>query len=317
MSESTTNKHTDLYKKHRPTRFKDLVGQPQVVAQMEEWLANKRVPNAVLLTGASGCGKTTAARILANKLGCTSRSDCQEINVAESRGIDMIRDVMERMTLSPMSGSGGRRVWIMDEVARMTSDAQSAALKMLEDGPRHAFFFLCTTDPQKLLRTIITRCTELKFRALTESELAEVLDDVVTKEAAKVGAAVVQKIAEMADGSARKALVLLHQVMGLPAEEQLDAVQRSDSKRQAIELARALMDPRTQWSKVVELLKSLDEPPESLRHMILGYYQSVMLSGGVKANRAAELIAKFQFNTFDSGKPGLALMCYESLRGGK
>ena len=318
MAEETTKnrQHQDLYKKHRPARFKDMVGQPQVVSQMEQWLADGRVPNAVLLTGPSGCGKTTAARILVRRLGC-SKFDCQEINAAESRGIDMIRDLASRMHLAPLGGSGAR-AWIIDECQKLTGDAQSSALKILEDGPEHAHFFLCTTDPQKLLKTIVTRCTELKFRALTEAELQTVLCRVIEEESIAVELSVIAKIAECAEGSARKAVVLLQQVMGLSTKQaQLAAVEKADSRRQAIELARALMDPKTQWAKVADVLRNLDDEPESLRRMILGYYQSVLLGGGAKANRAAELISKFQFNIFDSGKPGLTLMCYESLRGGK
>lgn len=313
-NEKNGQRQIDLYKKHRPTRFKDLVGQPQAVAQLEEWLSNGRVPNAVLFTGGSGVGKTTAARILAHRLGCTSRSDCQEINVAESRGIDAIRDIMDRMWLAPMSGSG-YRVWILDECAKLTSDAQGAALKMLEDGPSHARFFLCTTDPQKLLKTVITRCAVLSFRALTEGELEVVLDGVIAKENVRVPESVRNRIAEVADGSARKAIVLFQQIMGLASEaEQLDAVQRSDSRRQAIDLARALMDPKTPWLKVAEILNGVDEEPESLRRMILAYYNRVLLGGGAKANRAAELISRFMYHYFDSGRAGLVLSCWESLR---
>lgn len=318
MAEEVTKnrRHQDLYKKHRPVRFRDLVGQPQAVSQMEQWLKDGRVPNAVLLTGPSGVGKTTAARILVRRLGCSS-FDCQEINAAESRGIDTIRDMGERMHLAPLGG-GGARVWIIDECQKLTGDAQSSALKMLEDGPEHAHFFLCTTDPQKLLKTIVTRCTELKFRALDEAELLVVQKRVLDEEGVNVLPPVLKKIAECAEGSARKAVVLLQQVMGLESEdEQLAAVEKADSRRQAIELARALMDPKTQWSRVADVLKNLDDEPESLRRMILGYYQSVLLGGGIKANRAAELISRFQYNVFDSGKPGLTLMCYESLRGGK
>ena len=311
MSDKVTP--VDLYKKHRPRRFKDMVGQPEAMGQMEEWLKNDRVPNSVLFTGPSGCGKTTAARILKNELRC-SKADFQEINVADSRGIDTIRDVSVRVNLSPIGG-GKSRVWIFDEIHRGTGDFQSAALKILEDGPSHAYFFLCTTDPQKLLKTIITRCTELKFRALTKDELLGLLSVVAAKENNALSANVAERIAEAADGSARKALVLLHQVMGLAnEEEQFNAVQKSDSRRQAIELARILMNERTPWPKVVEILNGVDEEPESLRRMILGYYQKVLLGGGPKAPRAAELIERFADNYHDVGRAGLILACYESLR---
>src|SRR5690606_3369465 len=108
------------------------------------------IPHAMLFTGPSGCGKTTLARILRVKLRC-SDNDFQEINAADFRGIDSIRSMRQQVGAAPLGGDS--RIWLIDEAHSMTADAQNAFLKLLEDTPRHVYFFLATTDPQKLKKT--------------------------------------------------------------------------------------------------------------------------------------------------------------------
>ena len=116
----------------------------------------------------------------------------------------------------------------------------------------------------------------------------------------------------MCEWSARKALVLLNQVMLLETEEeQLEAIQKSDTKRQAIELARALLNPRAQWPAIAKLLKEIDDEPENIRRLLLGYSSSVMLSGGKLASRAYLIATAMRDNFYDSGKPGLITAVYE------
>src|SRR5437773_2031788 len=128
----------ELYKKHRPRKFADVVGQPRAVAALESMVAAGEVPHSVLFAGPSGTGKTTLARILARELGCGK--NFKEINAAESRGIDSIREVQSVMGLAPMGGKC--RVWLWDEAHRLTPDSQSALLKTLEDTPSHVYFML-------------------------------------------------------------------------------------------------------------------------------------------------------------------------------
>lgn len=303
----------ELFKKHRPTKFSELLGQPDAVRTLVDLGKRGAVPHCLLFTGPSGTGKTTAARIMRVKLGCGD-ADYFEMNIADFRGIDMVRELRQRMNLAPMSGKC--RIWLLDECAKLTGDAQDALLKILEDTPSHVYFFLATTDPQKLKSTIKTRATEIKMKGLTTADLTKLVNETAQKESVNLDDEVVEKLAASADGSARKLMVLLNAVIGLKdKEEQLSAITAGDYQAEAINLARALINPKTKFSEVAKMLKALEDEPEGVRRMILGYARSCMLSNPGMAARAAEMIRCFQFPYYDSGAAGLALSCYNLLEG--
>lgn len=298
---------TELYRKHRPTTFKAVIGQQRAVSMLKEMVTNDRVPHALLFVGGSGCGKTTLARIIKEKMEC-SDNDFVEVNCADFRGIDMVREIRNRMGLSPIGGKC--RMWLIDECHQLSKDAQNALLKMLEDTPAHVYFMLATTDPQKLLTTIRTRCTEVKLVELKAADMTALLQTTAEKEGKTLSEEVLARLVEYACGSARKALVLLNQVINIEGDEaQLDAIASSDSKTKAIELARALLQ-KAPWAEVAAILKDLDEEPESLRRMVLSYASNVLLGGGKAAPRAFLLCDVFQHHFYDSGKPGLVTACY-------
>ena len=299
----------ELYKKYRPKTFKDVIGQDDAIKSLIDMGKRNAIPHAILFVGPSGCGKTTLARILKTKLKC-SDFDFQEINSAECRGIDEIRKIQQRIGASPLSGKDRCRIWLIDEVHGLTGDAQNAFLKILEDTPKHVYFMLATTDPQKLKKTIITRCTQIKLKLLSIENLIYVLDTVVVRENKPVDIDVLGKIAEVADGSARKALVILHAISGLESvEDQLAAIEASDIKRQAFEICRALMKPKTTWQEMQEIINDIEEEPESIRWMVLGYCKKVMLGKG-NHKRAAIIIEEFREHWYDCKMAGLIISCY-------
>lgn len=304
------NNGQELYLKYRPTCFRQVVGQDEAVRMLEEMMASGRVPHSLLLTGPSGCGKTTIARILKAHLECGDM-DFFEMNAADTKGIDTIRDIRSRMTLSPVQGRC--RMWLIDEAHKLTNDAQTGLLKMLEDTPRHVYFVLATTDPGKLLKTIHTRCTEVRLGLLSQSHIARVVKRAVKHEGKVISEEVVDKLTEVADGSARKALVLLHSAIGLEDEEkQLAAICKGDSEVHAKELCQLfLRNPRAKWPEVASYLKDLKEEPEDVRRAILGYMTTVLLGGGKLAARAFFIITCFEDSFYNSGKAGLVRACYE------
>lgn len=303
------NGAVELYRKHRPRRLVDVVGQPEAVAQLEEFVRSGTTPHATLFAGPSGVGKTTLARVLAGKIGCLGR-DYDERNCADDRGIDVARDIKRRMGLAPMKGKC--RVFVLDEVHRATHDAQSALLKMLEDTPSHVYFFLCTTDPNKLLPTVRTRCNPIQLSSLSTEDLEKLVRTVLAAEKAKLNPPVIEKLAEVSDGSARMALVLLHQVLRLPGEtEQLAVLQKTDRKRTAYELLKALLWERSDWKKVRDIIAGIseDEDWEGLRRMVLSAATKSALKADKYPARALAVIDAFATNYFDMGKAGIIWSC--------
>lgn len=299
----------ELYKKYRPKKLDHLIGQPDAVRELKKMVGAESIPHTMILSGPSGCGKTSAALTLGRILKC-SKAELTKVNVANFRGIDTAREIIKASKRLPMFGTN--RVWIIDEAHRLTRDAQEALLEVLEFTPKHAYFFLCTTEPHALIKTIQNRATEVRFKAIGYKELLALGDSVLGKEGKEVSDEVVERIAEVADGSARRFLVILDKVIDLDNEkEQLAAIINADSKNEAKHIFGALLNPRTTWADMAKILKGVDDDPEGLRRYILAASRNVMLGGGKLAGRAAFIIKVFQFNTFDSGRAGFDQMCYE------
>ena len=306
------NENLELYKKYRPTSFKQIVGQPEAVRTLVTMLTKNTFPHTLLISGSSGVGKTTIARILKDKLHCGD-SDYHEINAASSRGIDTIREIQQVMHLAPISGHC--RIWYLDEVHSLTKDAQNSALKILEDSPDHVYFFLATTDPNRLLKTIVTRCTHIRLSLLSQKILISLAEWVLNQENITVDMDVIESVVEASDGSARKCLVLLHQILGLPSkEEQLKAIHKADAPKQAIQIARILLNPRSKWADLQEILVAIEDDPEGIRRLVLEYAKSVMLKDNRASDRAYLILTCFEGDFFASGSAGLVRACYEVYR---
>jgi len=301
----------ELYRKHRPSDFSAVVGQTEAVAALQAMLKRKAFPHSFLFTGPSGTGKTTLARIVASKLECGS-GDLVELNAADTRGIDTIRDIARRVHSYAMGGKS--RIWIIDEAGKLSNDAQTALLKVLEELPSHAYVFLCTTDPQKLIPTIKNRCTEIRLVDISSDNLKQLLRTVAKSEGITLTREVGEKIIDTCNGSARLALVLLNKIAGIEDEdERIEAIARGSTQAEAIELARCIFGFKTTWPDAAKILSTVQDEPEAVRYLILGYARSILLKGGNMVGRAAQVIEIFQFNTFDSKNAGLALMVFRAM----
>lgn len=301
----------ELYRKHRPQLLKHIYGQQTAVNQMKKWIAEKSTPHAVLAQGPSGCGKTTAARVLAAKLKCLE-GDLKEINAASSRGIDDIRQIEHQMRYRPLGGDGSR-VWIIDEAHKLTSDAQNGFLKPLEEPPDWVYIILCSSIPGKLIAAVRNRCTTLTFGLLDNDAMYATIARVIECEKAdeKVSDIVVSKIIELAEGSARRGLVMLEQVITVEGEEeQLDILRANESEPTAKKLCQLLMKKGVVWKEVAKLLREIKDEPEALRHAVMGYCSAILLNGA-SHHQANLLISLFRDHWYDCGKNGLINACFE------
>ena len=296
-----------LYQKHRPRRLRQVVGNEDTIQSISKILAGTEIPHAFLFTGQSGCGKTTISRIIAKQLGATG-SDYKEIDSADFRGIDMVRDLRRKAAYKPIEGTA--RVWLVDEVHKMTNDAQNAFLKLLEDPPNHAYFLLATTDPQKLLPTIKSRCLTYEMKPLNFKQSISLLQKTLKKEQRDIETDILDIIAETAEGKPRKMLQLLEQVLSTDDVSQQKTLAKAgmECDTQVIELARVLLKSNN-WKEVAKLLKELkNEDPEGIRRMVLGYCASIALNGKLDG-RIGLIFEEFIEPTYDNGFNQIIYAC--------
>jgi DNA polymerase-3 subunit gamma/tau len=199
-----------LYRKYRPRSFDDVRNQDHIVSVLKGALKKQMIPHALLFTGSRGTGKTTVARIFAHAVGA-HEVDIYEMDAASNRGIDDIRELKESVHTVPYESP--YKVYIIDEVHMLTKEAFNALLKTLEEPPSHVIFILATTEKDKLLDTITSRCQVFEFHAPTRAELRETVIDVAKKEKFTIDKAAADVIALSADGSYRDALGITQKVM--------------------------------------------------------------------------------------------------------
>jgi len=202
--------HLALYRKYRPQSFAEVRNQEHIIKVLEGAIAKKAIPHALLFSGTRGTGKTTLARIFANAIG-TSAIDLYEIDAASNRGIDDIRELREAVHTVPYESK--YKVYIIDEVHMLTKEAFNALLKTLEEPPAHVIFILATTEEEKLLDTILSRCQIFRFRSPERAVLAETVISVAGKEGFKLSSEAADLIAIAADGSFRDALGITEKVI--------------------------------------------------------------------------------------------------------
>ena len=217
-----------LYRKYRPQTFAQVVGQEHVIKTLKGALSTGRLGHAYLFTGPRGTGKTTLARIFAKALNCSKRgkdgdpdnscssclttNECRsmdliEIDAASNRGIDEIRNLKESALVA--APSGGYKVFVIDEVHMLTKDAFNALLKILEEPPSHVVFVLATTEPHKILPTVLSRVQRFDFRRLTPSQIFGKLKEVAKAEKINIEDGGLKAIAIASDGALRDAEVYL------------------------------------------------------------------------------------------------------------
>jgi DNA polymerase-3 subunit gamma/tau len=220
-----------LYRKYRPQSFSEVIGQDHVVQTLKNAVEGNLISHAYLFSGPRGSGKTTLARILAKAVNCKNPKkgepdntcaycleigqgkalDFVEIDAASNRGIDEIRDLKEGIRFAPARLK--YKVFVIDEAHQLTKEASNALLKTLEEPPSHAIFILATTEANRMISTIVSRCQRFDFKKLNIKEIVGRLKDIALKEKVTIEDAALEVLAAHAEGSLRDAESLLDRVL--------------------------------------------------------------------------------------------------------
>lgn len=316
-------------KKYRPRKFSEVVGQ-NVIVNAVKGLIGGGSAQSLLFYGESGVGKTTMARIVAMRLNCSSKQfvseehcgicancvevvksshgDVLEIDAADTRGIDTIRELKSNLSFAPMFGK--YKVLILDEAQGLTKEAQGSLLKVLEKPPENVCIILCSTEPNKILKTVRNRCHSFEFKKVKMSDLLKLLNRICEEEKLKVSTDILKKIAENSKGLPRNAVMKLEQIVSTDmSDEAVSDILNVDHDMPAeiLSLCRLLYkrDPDKLWKDVVGEYKKLKNyDPEAIRLSIAGYSRAILEKSDMvlQLQKAAFTLEMF-IHPFDGPKP--------------
>ena len=233
------NKYIPLYRKYRPQTFHDLIGQENIVHALSNAIELNRIAHAYLLCGPRGTGKTSSARILAKSLNCKEGPtlspcgkcpacldimnsipvDVIEIDAASNRSVEDTQAILEKIQYVPVNGR--YKIYVIDEVHMLSNHAFNALLKTLEEPPENVIFILATTEPHKVLDTIISRCQRFDFRRITTDDIVKRLEYISQQENINISKEALYSIAKNSQGGMRDALALLDQISVLGVNKQI------------------------------------------------------------------------------------------------
>ena len=302
----------ELMRAYRPKTFEEFVGSKGVIQSVT---TNMGVVHKYLFYGPRGCGKTTLARLVAGALGIANEFDLMEIDAADKRKIADARNLKSTVYTLPMEGEGHNKIYIIDEVHRLTPEAFDSLLKTIEEPPDFVYFVLCTTDINAVPSTIRSRCKggEFYLGALSDRSMDQLLDWVTKEEKIEITDDVYYAIIKGAQGIPRDALGLLEQVKGLDDEDAVELAQQGTLDDASVkQLIKLLMSKNPSWNEAREILKGVPDDVEKIRHSVKGYLTAVMLNSEDPYYIACvldELLEPF----YNSGKAGLSMAVYRAI----
>lgn len=311
-----------LYRKYRPSTFEDVVGQPQVTVTLKNELKSGRVNHAYLFTGSRGTGKTTCAKILSKAVNCLDLQDsnpcgeCEnckgiesgeildvvEMDAASNRKIDDIRTIIDEVAFTPTRGK--YRVYIIDEVHMLTTEAFNALLKTLEEPPKHVIFILATTEVHKLPATITSRCQRFDFHRIAPKDIAYRLSVIAEKENISLTQEAALLISVIADGAVRDAISLLDRCIGISnGDVTADVVREAAglaSKSYLFELCTCTINKNP--AKALSIIDKLYGESKDIIRLcdeLISHFRSLML---IKTVRNAREMLAFADREFDAAQ---------------
>ena len=306
-----------LYRKWRPKTFSDVSGQEHITTTLLNELSTNRLNHAYLFTGSRGTGKTTCAKILAKAVNCLhpvngnpcgeceickgidsgSMLDVTEMDAASNRKIDDIRQIIDEVQFKPSKCK--YRVYIIDEVHMLTTEAFNALLKTLEEPPEHAIFILATTEVHKLPQTILSRCQRFDFHRIPPRAIADRLLYVASQEGVTLSDGAALLAASVADGALRDALSLLDRCIAISSDIDEDVVRSAAGlarKTYLFELANCVINKNT--AKALEIVDRLYGESKDMARLcdeLLSHFRTLMLIKSVKNPRDIVIMADDEF----------------------
>ena len=318
-----------LYRKWRPKTFADVSGQPQATVTLQNEIKIGRINHAYLFTGSRGTGKTTCAKIFAKAVNCLNTTDgnpcgeCEnckgiesgeildivEMDAASNRGIDDIRDIIDKAQFAPAKAK--YRVYIVDEVHMLTDQAFNALLKTLEEPPKHVIFILATTEVHKLPATIVSRCQRFDFHRIPADAIADRLEYVSQQENVNITRDAALLIAAVADGALRDALSLLDRCIALDTNVDSDIVRKAAglAKRDYLfDLASCCINKNV--AKALEIVDSLYTQAKDMARLcdeIIDHFRNLMIIKTVKNPKGFLVMSEDEFDNAQTQADYLSL----------
>ncbi len=305
-----------LYRTYRPSTFEEVAGQQHIVQTIKNALATGKMAHAYLFAGPRGTGKTTMAKLLAKALNCEHGIGCQcneckncvainegthpdvlEIDAASNNSVDEVRDLIDKVKYGTILGR--YKVYIIDEVHMMTPSAFNALLKTLEEPPEHVIFILATTEPHKILPTILSRCQRYDFSKVSDADIKERIRVVLEKENIDYNDEAVDLIISLADGGMRDALSILDQVLAysgntLNVQDVLD-IFALESTEEKIELINSII--RSDVNDILKRLSSYTERGSDIKRLtndLLMMLKDVMIYSTSSSSKYLRVLSEEQ-----------------------
>lgn len=298
----------ELYKRFRPTKLADIIGQNAAVKQLEGYISGGNIPHVLGFFGQPGIGKTTLARIMAKQL----RADEQniiEMNMAQNNGVEDIRKLQDSLRMRPLGS--GPMVYILDEFHACTKQAYQALLKPLEDTPEYAYFILCTSMPEKIDSAIKTRIAGIQLVTPPINELEAYVKSIAERTKVCPDPLIYRKLASIASGSIRTLLVDLERAQACNYDKDVIDTwgEEGNCSPDMRDLCNALYGAGN-WDKIYAIANAIpDDSIEGCRRMVLNWGKAILKN---KPAMAAFVMDKFAKPFFDSGKAGFLLACFQS-----
>ena len=264
-----------LYRTYRPSKFSEVVGQEYIVKILKNTIKNKKIAHAYLFAGPRGTGKTTIAKLFAKAINCenfkeeacdecasclafkeNNHPDIIELDAASNNSVEDIREIIDQVPYAPIVGK--YKVYIIDEVHMLSSSAFNALLKTLEEPPAHVVFILATTDPQKIIPTVLSRCQRYNFSKISNLNMKKKMIEILDKENLKYEEKALEEVAVLAEGGMRDALSILEQVLSYNNEGvYLKDIQKIFGLSTKEEKVNLLIDAHKNITKAINSLREM------------------------------------------------------------